>query len=157
MAQLKDYLLNNDHETIAEEILKMANQKDSSRETKKEIEKLRAQLQNGLKAVLEGMKFPELEDEMNRIRERIADLEQSLLYVDKPTVTKEQIIAKLKKDAESITPEAMPRLVKEYVQKIYAHDDKVIITGGVNTIDCGGPQPILPKILFRYLASSQFH
>lgn len=39
-----------------------------------------------------------------------------------------------KKDAESITDDAIPRLIKAYVKRIFAHDNEIIITGGVNTI-----------------------
>lgn len=55
---------------------------------------------------------------------------------DKPTITKADIVAKLKKDAQRLQDGDIERLIKEYVTKIYAHNDEIIITGGVNLIGC---------------------
>ena len=57
---------------------------------------------------------------------------------DKPAITKADIVAKLKKDAQRLQDGDIERLIKEYVTKIYALKDEIIITGGVNLVGCGG-------------------
>lgn len=137
--QLLDYLKNSDFDTIADEVLKSYESgKNNHSEEREELKKLKTELANGVKAVLDGLDFPELQDKVSNIRLRIAELEQIISTSPYRSITREDIIKQLKKDAEHITSEDMPRLVKAYVTKIYAHNNEVIITGGVNLNGCGG-------------------
>ena len=105
---------------------------------RKELDKLQAELQNCVKAIRNGLNFPEMQDEVLQIRTRIAELEETLSWTDDIIVTKDMIVAQLQKDAEHLDDESVQRLVKSYITKIYAHGDSINITGGVNMIDCGG-------------------
>lgn len=141
MAQLKNYLQTTDFDTIAEEAMKAYKSANSDvSEERKELNKSKEQLNNATKAILNGLDYPELQDEIKTIRLRISALEQKIAAASAQNmqITKEDIVAKLKKDVEHITPDDMPRLVKTYVTKIYAHNNEIIITGGVNLPGCGG-------------------
>ena len=107
-------------------------------EEEKELVKLKAELQNCLSAIKSGVIFPELNDEINRTRVRIAELEDVLSLPKKQSLSKTAIIERLKKDAADVEITSTRQLVKSYVTKIYAHSNEVVITGGVNTVGCGG-------------------
>ena len=137
--QLMQYLATTDFEAVADETMKAYNKAKTARPAEeKELNKLRTELQNCLKAIRDGLAFPELQEEISRIRLRISELENLLAVSKNSVITKEMIIAKLKKDVADISPDTMPRLVKSYVTKIYAADDEIIITGGVSTDGAGG-------------------
>ena len=53
-------------------------------------------------------------------------------------LTKKMIADKLKEDAQHLQDGDTARLIKSYIDKVYAHSDEVIITGGVNLNGCGG-------------------
>lgn len=138
VAHLVNYLTTTDFDTIADEAMAAYNKTKTARPAEeKELAKLRKQVENGTKAVMEGLDYPELRDEIDTVRQRIAELENALALPKETTITKEMIVAQLKKDVANLKPEDMPRLVKNYITKIYAHDDKLVITGGVNLIGCG--------------------
>lgn len=140
VAQLHNYLKNSDFDMIADEIIKMIADKsgEKMKEINREIAKLKTELKNGMDYILSGKGFPELDEKLNEIRLKIADLEQTKIYASAPTVTREQIISTLKKDAEEFDVVDIKRLVKLYVQKITVNADSIIVTGGVNTEYCGG-------------------
>ena len=138
-AQLMQYLTTADFETVADETMKVYNKAKTARpEEEKELGKLRTELQNCIKAVRDGLVFPELQDEIAGIRLRISELENALAVSKDAVITKDMIIEQLKKDVANITPDAIPRLIRSYVTKIYANSDEIIITGGVNLNGAGG-------------------
>ena len=65
-------------------------------------------------------------------------MEEALSWTDDITISREMIITQLQKDAEHLGDESVQRLIKSYITKIYAHNDSINITGGVNMVDCGG-------------------
>ncbi len=104
-----------------------------------ELEKLKTQLSNCVKSIRNGLDFPELRDEIDDLRQQIDELEHivstsSEVPID---ITKEQIAAKIKKDAENINFDDIPRLIKTYINKVYIHSDKIVVTGGVHFNGCG--------------------
>ena len=66
------------------------------------------------------------------------ELEEILSMSPNLALTREAIAAKLRADAQSLQEGDIERLLKAYVTKIYAHNDKIIITGGVHLSGCGG-------------------
>ena len=73
-----------------------------------------------------------------QIRTRISELEEALSWTDDIAISREMIVTQLQKDAEHLENESVQRLIKSYITKIYAHNDSINITGGVNMVDCGG-------------------
>lgn len=136
---LKDYLQNGDFESMADEILKTYKSGVTDRTAeKKELAKIEKEIANATKAIMSGLDYPELREETARLQVRKAELQDILALSPDVVLTKEMIIEQLKKDAASLNDGDMQRLIKTYITKIYAHNDEVIITGGVNLIGCGG-------------------
>ena len=135
---LRDYLLNSDFGEIADNVMTAYEQSKGGKITeKKELDKLRTELQNCVKAIRSGLDIPELHNEVLQIRTRIAELEEALSWTEDIVITRDMIINQLQKDAEQLDDESVQRLIKSYITKIYAHGDRVNITGGVNMVDCG--------------------
>ena len=136
---LRDYLLNSDFEEIADNVVTAYEQSKGGKVTeRKELDKLQVELQNCIKAIRNGLDIPEMHNEVLAIRTRIAELEEALSWTDDTIITREAIVAQLQKDAEHLDDESVQRLIKSYITKIYAHGDRINITGGVNMVDCGG-------------------
>ena len=139
VAGLRDYLLNSDFEEIADNVMTAYEQSKGGKVAeRKELAKLQTELQNCVKAIRSGLDIPEMHDEVLQIRTRISELEEALSWTDDITISREMIIAQLQKDAEHLDDESVQRLIKSYITKIYAHNDSINITGGVNMVDCGG-------------------
>jgi site-specific DNA recombinase len=137
--KIKEYFSNSDFSKMADEIFTAyVKGKGSKVEEKKELAKVETQLANGTKAILAGANFSTLNDEMARLNVRKAELEEIIGMTPDLLLTKAMIEDKLKEDAQHLKDGDMARLIKSYVTKIYAHDNEVIITGGVNMSDCGG-------------------
>lgn len=137
--RLKEYFSNSDFSTMADEIFEAyVKGKGSKAEEKKELGQIERKIANGTKAILDGADYSELHEEMARLRVRKAELEEIIGMTPDLVLTKAMIEARLKEDAQHLQEGDIARLVKAYVTKIYAHDNEVIITGGVNMSDCGG-------------------
>jgi hypothetical protein len=76
-------------------------------------------------------------------------LEQIINTNPSQEITREEIIAQVKKDVANLDFEDMPRLVRTYVTKIYAYDNEVIVTGGVTMNDCERTFLPSPNIAYR--------
>ncbi|MDL2254492.1 recombinase family protein [Ruminococcaceae bacterium OttesenSCG-928-I18] len=139
VAHLVNYLTTTDFDTIADEAMAAYNKTKTARPAEeKELAKLRQQQENIKKILLQRPDYADMFVELDDIKQQIAVLENTLALPKETTISKEMIVAQLKKDVANLKPEDMPRLVKSYITKIYAHDDKLVITGGVNLIGCGG-------------------
>ena len=139
VAGLRDYLLNSDFEEIADNVVTAYEQSKGGKVAeRKELDKLQTELQNCVKAIRNGLDIPEMHNEVLQIRTRMAELEEALSWTDDITISREMIITQLQKDAEHLDDESVQRLIKSYITKIYAHNDSINITGGVNMVDCGG-------------------
>ncbi|MDR2931513.1 MAG: recombinase family protein [Oscillospiraceae bacterium] len=138
VAHMRDYLLNSDSEAIADEAIAAYERARTSRPAEeRELSECRRKMQNGLKVLLDMPDLTEMRDEVDKLRLRIAELEDVLSVPSGVVITREQIIDQLKKDAANIDKADMQRLVKTYITKVYAHDDKIVITGGVPINGCG--------------------
>ncbi len=138
-AQIRDYFMNSDFESMADEILKEYNKSRSDRsKEKRELAKIEKEIINLCNAIAQGVDCSELREELAKRQVRKAELQEIIALSDEPPITKKDIVTKLKKDAQRLREGDIERLIKEYVTKIYAHDEEIIITGGVNLIGCGG-------------------
>ena len=104
-----------------------------------------------MKAILAGADFSELNEEMARLKVRKSELEEILAMTPDLVLTKKMIADKLKEDAQHLQDGDIARLVKSYVNKIYAHSDEVIITGGVNLMVAGGRNIFYPRYCLDFI------
>lgn len=78
---LKAYLLDADFEEVAQTIANAVNgaAPDLSKE-RKELSEINSKIANGVKTVLSGMEFPELEEEVSHLRIRKSELEDIIAH-----------------------------------------------------------------------------
>lgn len=144
--QLKAYLLETDFEEIAQYIADQVNNAspDLSRE-KKELAEITMQINNGMKAILKGIDFPELEDEISRLRVRKSELEDIIARneANKRKVDKNKIAELFRKSVESWDVD-LKNIIKCHITKIYANiDGSYTVNVGVHIAGCGGTQSIV--------------
>jgi len=132
VARLREYFAGGDFDTMAEEIYNAYQEGKGVKDERQELAQIERKLANGAKAVLDGADFSELREEMARLKVRKAELEEILAMSPNIVLTREAIAAKLRADAQSLEEGDVERLLKAYVTKIYAHNDEIIITGGVH-------------------------
>lgn len=141
---LKRYFLELDFEEEAQRIADMVNGSTADlRSERAELAGIEAKLANGLRAILNGFdNFPELQDEMDKLRVRKRELEE--------------IIARRTSSAKAVDPadivkvfnyaldhwdDDLPTIVREHITKIYAHaDGSYSVNVGVHITGCGGPR-----------------
>ncbi|MDR2902886.1 MAG: recombinase family protein [Clostridiales bacterium] len=139
--QLKEYLSNTDFEETAKVIAAKVNSAsiDLSKE-KKELADITKQLSNGVKAILSGMDFPELEEEMSVLRVRKSELEDIIARNTKNTskLDVNRLVSFFKNSAANVD-ENIKEAVKQHITKIYAHaDGSFTVNVGVHIEYCGG-------------------
>ena len=138
---LKEYLYTLDIKSAAARIADEVNnaEPDASAE-KKELASINAQIQNGMAAILKGMDFPELQDEITRLRTRKGELED-VIRTRETTSTRidpEKIEAAFAYSVAHIADGNMREIIKRHVTKIYAHSDgSYDVELGVYTNGCG--------------------
>lgn len=137
--QLKSYLLNTNFDEVAEQIADAVNSGSPNLSAeKKELAELTTQINNGLKYILSGKNFPELQDEVDRLRVRKSELEDiiSRSTVGKK-VDKEKIVDMFKKSCEDFSTN-LKGVIQDHITKIYAHaDGSFSVNVGVHTTGCG--------------------
>ncbi len=71
---------------------------------KKELREITIKINNGVKAVLNGLVMPELQEEIDRLRVRKSELEDIISNVESKTgkVGRDKLIAYMKKTAEEL-------------------------------------------------------
>ena len=126
--QLKAYLLQADFEQEATRIADQINGASPDlTEERRELADVTAKINNGLKAILGGMDFTELRDEMDRLRVRKSELED---IISRRTASRQQVdpqnIVRMFEDAVDNWDDDLPQIVKQLVTKIYAHTDGTI-------------------------------
>lgn len=152
---LKAYLLGEDFEATAQYIADQVNGASADlSEERAELAQIEAQLANGVKAVLSGMKIPELEEEMDRLRVRKSELEDIIARrsANRPEVDPAAIVELFKESIENWDDEHLPQIIREHVTKIYAHiDGTYSVNVGVHINGCGGT-PFVICATFRSVA-----
>ncbi|MDI9412761.1 MAG: recombinase family protein [Bacillota bacterium] len=146
VAQLRHYLKTTDFNEVAKEIVQQVNNASPNLKTEKqELAKIGTQLHNGMKAVLDGMYFPELQEEMDRLRVRKSELEDiiSKAESERPRVTIGDVLRIFESSTE-LVEENTAQVIKYHVSKIYAHaDGSCTVNMGVCLTGCGGAQQVI--------------
>ena len=135
---LKMYLLALDFDEMAKKIAGQINSAaDDLKAERTELLDVEAQLANGTKAILKGLDYPELQEEMFRLRVRKSELEDIIGRKNpKKPVDPEKIAALFRSFAEHWDTK-LPEIVRSMV-KIYAHaDGSFDLNIGVHIMDCG--------------------
>ena len=150
---LRNYLHSIDYNDAAEEICnKINNASPDLKSEKAELLEIERKLNNGVKAILNGLNFPELEDEMDKMRIRKSELEDIIKRAEstRPTVSKQAIIELFK---DSIDNNNIEQLIKYHITKIYAHEDgSCTVNVGVHIESCGGQQSLVCATLEYIIA-----
>ena len=141
VAKLKDYLANADYEELSQTIADKVNAAsiDLSRE-KKELAEVTRQIANGVKTIMGGFTFPELEEEINTMRIRKSELEDIIARnsINTQMLDKNKLVEFFKLSAGRMD-ENMKEVIKQHVTKIYAHADGTFtVNVGVHIAYCGG-------------------
>lgn len=140
---LKAYLLDADFEEVAQTIADAVNNTapDLSKE-RKELSEINTKIANGVKAVLSGMKFPELEEEVSRLRVRKSELEDIMAHKESHGGKKldpAKIVELFRYSAEHFDEEHLKEIIKFHITKIYANiDGSFTVNVGVHLNGCGG-------------------
>ena len=146
--QLKMYLLALDFEEMAQKIAdQINNAADDLKEERIELADVEAQLANGTKAILKGLDYPELQQEMFRLRVRKSELEDIIGRKNpKRPVDPKKIAAYFRHCAEDWSTD-LHDIVRSMV-KIYAHaDGSYDLNIGVHIVDCGSAFPLVCTII----------
>jgi site-specific DNA recombinase len=141
---LKMYLLALDFDEMAKKIADSINgAADDLKAERMELLDIEAQLANGTRAILKGLDYPELQEEMFKLRVRKSELEDVLARKNphKP-VDPKKIAALFQSYAENWDAN-LPEIVRSMV-KIYAHaDGSFDLNIGVHIASCGSTiQPL---------------
>ncbi|PHV69233.1 hypothetical protein CS063_16970 [Sporanaerobium hydrogeniformans] len=122
---LKSYLKETNVEELAQYIADQVNNASPNLvEEKKELNEITTKIHNGVKAVLAGASFPELEEEIARLRIRKSELEDIILRQSssQAKVSKEALVNLFKSSLDNWDTD-LKNIIKTHVTKIYAHTD----------------------------------
>lgn len=138
---LKEYLATADFDAIATQICLQVNNasKDLSKE-RAEIAEIDKKIKNAMNAFLAGIVFPEMQEEVDRLRIRKSELEDIVARhsATKAPVRKDRVV-KFLKYALNLIDESPKQAVKALITKIYANTDGTFVVNvGVHLNDCGG-------------------
>lgn len=138
---LKAYLLSMDFKEIARNIADQVNKASADLEKeKKELANITLKINNGVKVILGGMYFPELEEEIERLRVRKNEL---LDIITRKELNKRKVdpakIVELFQYAIDNWEVDKKNIVKHHISKIYANiDGSFSVNIGVHINGCGG-------------------
>ena len=139
---LQKYLLDADFEEIANYIADQVNNASPNLSSEKaELADITSKINSGLRAVMSGMDFPELRDEIDRLRVRKSELEDMIAANERENkkVDPKAIVKLFEESVENWNDENIPDIVKYHIAKIYAHTDGTItVNVGVHIVGCGG-------------------
>lgn len=141
VTQIQDTLRNWDPSEVARKYIKeIQGATADCTEEKRELVDVEHQINNGVKAVLSGMRIPELDKEIDRLRQRKLDLENIIAEKSQQTnhsYSADEIEAALSDLIKNFDPK---EAVKQLVQKIYANaDGSCTVHIGVHKIGAGDP------------------
>lgn len=124
---VREYLKDTAHfETYARELCNAVNNATADvSEEKRELAEVEAKIANGVNSIVSGFTFPELQDEIDRLRTRKSELEEVICAAQKNIkLAPEDIVRKLKQAAEDIgDPSKLKEVIQMVVIKIYAQPD----------------------------------
>lgn len=140
---LKAYFLEADFEEVAQTIADAVNSTapDLSKE-RKELAEINVKIQNGVKAILGGMEFPELEEEVNCLRIRKTELEDIIAHSVSHSGKKldpAKVVELFRYSVEHFDEEHLKEIIHYHITKIYANiDGSFTVNVGVHLNGCGG-------------------
>lgn len=141
IANLKAYLKDLDYNEVAEEICTQVNSANMDCEKEKiELGQINNQIDNGIKLMLSGTRFPELEETIDKLRIRKSELEDIIQYRENNNtqISKEDIVKLFEYSAEHIDDNNIKAVIKNHVTKIIAHEDgSCTVFVGVHLGNCG--------------------
>ena len=140
---LKRYFLELDFEAEANRIALMVNNSTPDLKAERaELASIEAKLNNGLRAILNGFdNFPELQDEMDKLRVRKGELEDIIARRSASTREVDPAdIVRIFEYALDHWDDDFNTILREHITKIYAHaDGSYSVNVGVHISGCGGP------------------
>jgi len=116
--------------------------RDLSRE-RNELKEIEAKIYNGVQYFLSGKQFPELQDELDRLRVRKSELEDIIIVNTREDrlVTSDHVEGVLLYAINAMREENISEVIRMNVSRIYAHaDGTCTINIGVHTDHSGSPQ-----------------
>ena len=139
---LKRYFLELDFEAEANRIALMVNNSTPDLKAERaELASIEAKLNNGLRAILNGFdNFPELQDEMDKLRVRKGELEDIIARRSASTREVDPAdIVRIFEYALDHWDDDFNTILREHITKIYAHaDGSYSVNVGVHISGCGG-------------------
>lgn len=140
--QLKAYLLTADFTQIAQEIADTVNSATPTLDAeRRELKEVQRKIDNGMRAILNGMHFPELEEELDRLRVRKSELEDIITRnagAEGVKVDPEKLAALFQHSCDEWDND-LKNIIRYHITKIYAHvDGSVTVNVGVHISGCGG-------------------
>ena len=141
ISHLKEYLATADFDEIATRICLQVNNasKDLSKE-KNEIAEIDKKIRNAMNAFMSGVVFPEMQEEVDRLRIRKSELEDIVARrsVTNAPVRKDRVV-KFFEYALNLIEQDPKQAVKALITKIYANTDgSFTVNVGVHLDSCGG-------------------
>lgn len=139
---LKRYFLELDFEAEAQKIADMVNNSSPDlKDERAELAGIEAKLQNGLRAILNGFdNFPELQDEMDKLRVRKRELED---IIGRRTASEREVdpadIVAVYNYALKHWDDDLQTIIRQHITRIYAHaNGDYSVNVGVHIAGCGG-------------------
>lgn len=153
---VKNWIQNIDFEQVASEmaLIKMRNTDEAYQ---REIELLNIDIKNTRDLVsicTSDSQRDTLIKQLDTLEKRRNEKLDAKLKAAETGYSVTDIIEKLKKDAQSLKKADIRHLVKKYVQKIYAHDDRIEIITGVSTHGSSGRKYLQYTTVFIKLKKS---
>lgn len=141
LSGVREYLSSADYNSISDEINRQLRAAGNDCETEKaELREIDRKLSNGMRAILNGMDYPELRDEMDKLRIRKSEITNIIELSSRPavTVSAEKIKSIFSSALASLDSGDSKLAVQTCVQKIYAHTDgSFSVDIGVHSDGCG--------------------
>lgn len=143
---VQNYLNTANFDELADQIIASVNSASTDLAAeKRELNEVTAKINNGIKAILNGMEIPELKDEIDSLRVRKSELEDIIARNSKYTksINKEKLVRLLQGTYENFEWN-VKEAIKTHVTKIYAHvDGSFTVNIGVHIDYCGGRKHIV--------------
>ena len=139
---VREYLADTEFEAEAQRIADQVNNSSPELTAERaELAGINAKLSNGLRAILNGFNdFPELHEEMDRLRVRKGELEDIIgrRQARRTAVDPKDIVKIFRQSTENWDTD-LPKILREHIEKIYACTDGTFsINVGVHLNGCGG-------------------
>ena len=129
---LKDFLQRSNFDKLAQFIVdKINNDQPNLSKEKAELVDIQSKIQNAIKAILSGVDFPELQDEVSRLRDRKSELEK-IISTSRPrrSINKNAVIEFFKASIQNWKEENLKNIIRQHIMKITVKPDgsyKVIV------------------------------